>query len=1037
MTTLSTVIKVLQVNLNHCWMAQQLLAQTMVERGTTVAVISDFYRLHGDDHLWVQSSDSKCAVVLRRNSDLTMAEKGAGPGFAWARVGNVLIYSCYWTPNCTVMEFEQFLYGLETSIRSWNLQIYDLIVAGDFNSHSAEWGSATEDLRGAMLSGFASALDLQIHNVGTTPTYTRVNASSVVDVTFARFTRDSHYTVTNWVVLTELNSASDHEYIEFVVATGNAIPPEPNPEVQLGWSVKRLSVEALRKHWQETDPLDALPTGMSVEERADRLQLLLVKACDASMPRRSPFKRRKAVHWWNENIAELRRATIAARRCYQRAGRRATQVDRAGAFEVYNQLRKDLRLAIRKSQEASWSALCREVENDPWGVPYKLVMKRLGRSTPVLEDNVALHIARGLFPSLPTVTWDEISAEVQESSELELMRETDSDLFSVQELLVATDRLPVGKAPGPDNIPNEIIKLAARRFPGIFLDVYNACIATGRFPARWKRACLVLLHKGQNKPHDTPSSYRPLSLLDGAGKLLERMLLQRLEEYSVRSLSPTQFGFRRGRSTTDAIAEVLKIARDASSGPIRKRGLCAVVTLDVRNAFNSAPWRLIDGALRRSGVPLYLINILRSYMSDRSLILRRHPGSPGIPVTCGVPQGSVLGPTLWNFFYDGVLRLPVHENIRLIAFADDLAVIATAHNSELLEQLLNPVLGDITNWMASNGLTIAPEKSECVILTRKHGLHEPELHINGSVIAVNKTTRYLGVHLDKRLSFIGHTIAASAGARKAATALGRLMPNVGGPPQCKRSLLMSVVNSRLLYGAVVWADSVSKTRKAEELLTQAQRCAALRVTRCYKTVSDIASLVLAKMPPAHLLALERQAIGNAKKRGLRVSKSEQRKLTILRWQTMWDASTKGEWTRTLIPDIARWIEHGLTSVSFNMAQALTGHGCFQSYLWTKKRALSPTCVHCAAAVDTAEHTLFECSYWSGERLEIGELLRRQPRPSDVKDLLCGPIMEELPTDRTLRCSILEAAKRNTGAFVKMVEKIMETKQELERRRQNS
>jgi len=75
------------------------------------------------------------------------------------------------------MEFDQFLYGLETSIRSQNLLTYDLIVAGDFNSHSAEWGSARDDVRGVMFSVFVTSLELQICNDGTTPTYFRVNCS--------------------------------------------------------------------------------------------------------------------------------------------------------------------------------------------------------------------------------------------------------------------------------------------------------------------------------------------------------------------------------------------------------------------------------------------------------------------------------------------------------------------------------------------------------------------------------------------------------------------------------------------------------------------------------------------------------------------------------------------------------------------------------------------------------------------------------------------------------------------------------------------
>lgn len=130
-----------------------------------------------------------------------------------------------------------------------------------------------------------------------------------------------------------------------------------------------------------------------------------------------------------------------------------------------------------------------------------------------------------------------------------------------------------------------------------------------------------------------------------------------------------QFGFRRSRCTTDAISEVLKVAREAISGPIQNRDLCAVVTLDVKNAFNSASWGRIDNALQRSGTPAYFIKVIRSYLKNRSISIRFEPDRPKVNVTFGVPQGSI-SPTLWNLFYDGILRLQVPSNVKLVAFTD-------------------------------------------------------------------------------------------------------------------------------------------------------------------------------------------------------------------------------------------------------------------------------------------------------------------------------------------------------------------------------
>jgi len=282
------------------------------------------------------------------------------------------------------------------------------------------------------------------------------------------------------------------------------------------------------------------------------------------------------------------------------------------------------------------------VENDPWGVPYKLVMKKLGGRTPALEDCAALDIVQGLFPSLPTIVWAAKPVVVEPSGELESIQEDRSELFTRDELLVEVNILPMGKAPGPENMLNEIIRLTVISYPKMFLMTYNACIRSGHFSVYWKRAKLVLLYKEQDKPHDAPSSYRPISLFNGPGKLLERMLLRRLEYYAKKSLNARKFGFRRSRSTTDAISEVLQTA-------------------------------IID---------------------NRGMI-RGEPDIPLLPVTCGVLRESVLGPTLWNLFYNGILWLPVPNSVKLIAFADDLAVVAMARNSELVEQVVNLVLSVI------------------------------------------------------------------------------------------------------------------------------------------------------------------------------------------------------------------------------------------------------------------------------------------------------------------------------------------------------
>jgi len=124
-----------------------------------------------------------------------------------------------------------------------------------------------------------------------------------------------------------------------------------------------------------------------------------------------------------------------------------------------------------------------------------------------------------------------------------------------------------------------------------------------------------------------------------------------------------------------------------------------MLTLDVRNAFNSAPWDAIVEAAESREVPSGLLGILKDYLSDHAVLVSSPSGFTH-SMSCGVPQGSVLGTDLWNLLYDGLLRTRMPEGVHLLALADDVSVLATHQIPFVLEEKLEEAYRIIEGWMS-------------------------------------------------------------------------------------------------------------------------------------------------------------------------------------------------------------------------------------------------------------------------------------------------------------------------------------------------
>ena len=539
-----------------------------------------------------------------------------------------------------------------------------------------------------------------------------------------------------------------------------------------------------------------------------RLQSLLEEVSEATLPFRPPSRgSRKPNAWWSQEIAEARRASFRARRWFQRRRKKGAP-DAEEARGAYALSKKVVQLRIWRAKEALWKELHSLVDSDPWGRPYKVVMATLKGHSPrtIMTPSQVRHILEELFVTSPPAalpprpTPGSVMNWVSRGS-------VDDVVNAVDEALIgeAASRIKPAKAPGLDAVPSQVVACILRAHLDHFGEMVRDTLRRGSIPPSWKRARVVLIPKPGKDP-GLPSAYRPISILPALSKAWEYAIKGLIERFIGQdAFHPSQFGFRKGVETVDAAAEVTRIAHGRS----KKNRLCAMVTIDVRNAFNTLSWDLILEELGVRGVPQVIRTLLGDYFSDRVVVVHNEEEHVEMGVRAGVPQGSVIGPFLWNLVYDDLLALfDSDRHILPVAYVDDLALVFSSREFEHLEEMISVTMTRVDAWFRRSGLQVASAKTEVILLTGRKGNKVLPFEVLGSRVMSAEVIKYLGIMLDCRRSFKVHLREAAARGDRIMGALASLLPNIGGPSVLARRLYYSVWESVVLYAAPVWATAL-------------------------------------------------------------------------------------------------------------------------------------------------------------------------------------------------------------------------------------
>ena len=362
---------------------------------------------------------------------------------------------------------------------------------------------------------------------------------------------------------------------------------------------------------------------------------------------------------------------------------------------------------------------------------------------------------------------------------------------------------------GPDQLSNLHLKHIGPFATAYLTAVFNLSISKSQIPSMWKKSIIIPLPKPA-KPVKSAKSYRPISLLCPASKLLEKLLADRMVEH----LRPTthQHGFRARHSTVTALNEISEdIAAGFNAKKPPKRTI--LVALDLSKAFDMVNHDILLSRVADTSLPGYLLRWLSTYLQGRQAQTSFRNTISSFRITRnGVPQGSMLGPLLFNFYVSDGSAPPANINIK--SYADDFTVYTSTACLPSATGPLNTYLSNLADFFNSRDLHLAAEKCTSTLFTTdpKQYKINPNVKINDKPVPHSQTIKILGITFDTGLTFTPHIKDVCARSRKRLNVLKALSGTNWG--QSKETLLITykaTVRPLLDYAAPVWGPTTSTT----------------------------------------------------------------------------------------------------------------------------------------------------------------------------------------------------------------------------------
>lgn len=601
-----------------------------------------------------------------------------------------------------------------------------VILAGDVNCHHRQWGCTMEDLQGKEFLKCIHENNLVLLNNGdNTMQPSPYRQMQPVDVTVVSPQLALDIT---WEVGRDAMGSDHFPIIINITRYGTSIQNRP---IQSKINIKKIKWEQYKE--EITTKLTNYNPIYDTIQRYEQFEKIIIESAlkasgvdkdrviDQTLRETNNSRRRKnkITPWWNEECSRA----VARRRL---ATKQFKLLMNNENYNILKQVEADTRKTLRNQKRLGWKEYCTKINREtPIKEIWQMIRKfKSSQPTPrQMEDDLGWleDFHSQIAPSTTTLNLKEITQINTPLQQHNMLNEN----ITRDELEVSLNELK-NTAPGVDGIVNLMLVNLPNEAKEELLQLYNNMYKEYISPDTWKTQIIIPILKPRKNPNN-PTSYRPIALLSTLGKLMDKILLKRLdwwlEEKEI--IDKNQFGFRKGKSCIDSINILhtdIKIAWN------NKKTLIAVL-LDISAAFDNVQIHIMIEKLKRIDIPEHLIRWIAERLIQRKIIIKsqRTLSEPRI-ANMGLPQGSVWSPTLFSI-YTNDITLNNSPNITALKFADDIIIYGSDSTIQNIITSLNSTLSILNKNLEELGLSLSPQKSKVIIFTRKRNIMSVQIKI--------------------------------------------------------------------------------------------------------------------------------------------------------------------------------------------------------------------------------------------------------------------------------------------------------------------